>query len=205
MMRTGLAGRQSQMRRLSVCLLCAGMLLVVAAPGLADRAALHDRNDAFGRLDVRTITQGHLDTSARRMLLHRIDTFGTWDKDSLRHEGAYIHILFTTDADNRPERMLNVDTVDNRLVAEMRSWRKKGVGETIYGHARVSRPDNKSVRVVFPRKLLGRGVDEYGWHVDTQFHKAGHPHCGTERGVIVVCPDSAPNDTKPYAYLRHQL
>ena len=191
-------------RRLSIGFACAGMLLLGAAPGLADRASLHDSNDAFGRLDIKTITQGHT-TGARRMLMHRIETYGSWDKSSLRHEGSYIHLLFTTDKDNRPERALVIDVQNRRLVAQMHSWHNGEVGENVYGRARVSRPNNRTVRVTFRRTLLGANVTEYGWHVDSQFHQNGHPHCGSEHGVVIVCPDSAPNDTHPYAYLRHQL
>ena len=191
-------------RRLSIGFACAVMLLMGAAPGLADSASLRDANDAFGRLDIESITQGHT-TGAKRMLMHRVETYGSWNKSSLRHDGSYIHLLFTTDKDNRPERALVVDVQGNRITAEMHSWSKGGIGDTVYGHARVARPNSRSVRVVFRRNMLGDDVTEYGWHVDSQFHQNGHPHCGTENHVVIVCPDSAPNDTHPYAYLRHQL
>jgi hypothetical protein len=192
------------MRRLSIGFACAAMLVLGAAPGLADHASLHDDNDAFGRLDIRTITQGHT-TGGRRMLMHQVETYGSWNKSSLKHDGSYIHLLFTTDKDNRPERALVIDLQGGRLTAEMHSWKKSGIGGFVYGHGRVTRSNGRSVRVTFRRALLGSKVTEYGWHVDSQFHQNGHPHCGTERGVVVVCPDSAPNDTHPYAYLRHQL
>jgi hypothetical protein len=189
------------MRRLSIGLLCAVALVLAAAPGLADQASLHDGNDAFGRLDVKRITQGH----ASNGLLHRIDTYGSFNKGSLSQDGSYIHVLFTTDSDNRPERALVVDVEGRDWIAQMHPWRNGEIGEHVYGRARVTRPNTRSVRLVFKRSLLGSGVNEYGWHVDTQYHHSGHPHCGTDKGVVIVCPDSAPNDTKPYAYLRHQL
>lgn len=139
------------------------------------------------------------------MLLHRVDTYGTWNKASVRHEGSFIHLLFTTDNDNRPERVLVIHTDRNRLIAQMHSWRGGEVGENVYGRARVRRPDARSVTVAFRRTLLGSNVTEYGWHVDSQFHQNGHPHCGSNNGIVIVCPDSSPNDSHPYAYLRHQL
>lgn len=187
-------------RRLLTCLVSTGIVVLAAAPGLADRAALHDRNDAYGRLDVKTIAHGH---GKGGTLVHHIDTFGTWPSRVLKNDGTYIRILFTTDKDNRPERALVVDFRGGRLVADMHSWRN-GVGGKV-GRARASRPGPRSLRLAFPRRLLGSGISEYGWHVDTQFHDDGHPHCGTDHGVQVVCPDAAPNGTRPNAYLRHEI
>lgn len=192
-------------RRFCIVMTCAAMVVGAAAPGLADSGSLHDGNDAYGRLDVKTISFGHRKAGGTRRLVHRMDTYGTFNRDSLSQDGSYIHFLFTTDGDNRPERALVVDVEDGRWVATMHSWRRGDVGEHVYGRAHVSRPNNRSVVVVFRRALLGSNVTEYGWHVDTSYHHTGHPHCGNDKGFVIVCPDAAPDDTHPYAYLRHRL
>ena len=192
------------MRRYCVAFACAGMLLLAGAPGLADQASLRDHKDAFGPLDLRIVSHGHT-SHGRRMLLHRVVTYGAWNKRALGHEGSYIRIAFTTDNDNRPDRALLVTEEHGRLIAEMRSWVRGDVGERVYGRGHARHPDEHTLVVAFRRALLGSNVTEYGWHVDSQYHSKNHRHCGTSHGVVVVCPDSAPNDTTPFAYVRHEL
>lgn len=192
-------------RRFLYGVFCAAILVVGAAPGLADNASFRDNNDAYGRLDVKWISHGHVKVDGRKRLMHKIETYGTWNKNSFSQDASFIHLLFTTDGDNRPERALVVDVKNGHWTVEMHSWRGGEVRDYVFGRGHASRPNARTVRITFRRALLGNGVTEYGWHVDTQFHHTGHPHCGTEKGVIIVCPDSAPDGTKPYSYLRHEL
>jgi hypothetical protein len=184
-----------------VVVLLAGLVVIAGSPSLADRTGMRDETDSFGPFDVKRIVHSH-----RRFgngLVHKITTWRRWGKGALNNDYSDIHILFTTDGDNKPERALVIDTEGGRIAAVMHRW-ANGVREQTFGRAAVSRPNRRSIRVVFRRSLLGRGVREYGWHVDTRFHKPRHPTCNVSGdGKIVVCPDSAPNSNAPRAYLRH--
>lgn len=185
-----------------VVLLCAGLLCIAGSPSLADGTAFGDENDAYGPLDIKRMSHGH--GSDAGDLVHRLSTYGKWDRDTLDSADSEIQILFTTDGDNKPERVLLIDAQGNRMIADMHEW-KNGVGTKVYGSAGWSRTGPRGIMLVFERKLLGKKVKEYGWHVDTRFHDQNHGRCKVTDGVIVVCPDSAPNSNSPRSYLRHQL
>jgi hypothetical protein len=171
----------------------------MVSPGLADEANLHDDPDAFGPLDIKTISHAH---GKGDRLVHFIATYGRWGAKTLRSEDSDIQLLFTTDGDNKPERVLVVDNHQGFVRAVMHKW-QKGIGKKTYGNARIRRTGPRAAKLVFSPGLLGKGVGEYGWHVDTRFSDEDHRRCTLRNGTIYVCPDSAPNETAPRAYLRH--
>lgn len=186
--------------RLLVALVCGGLFVAFGSPSLADGTSLNDEKDAFGPLDVKKMSHDH--GFRNGYLVHRVWTFGKWGRRTLRSEDSDIQLLFTTDGDNRPERVLVIDATDTGVSARMHEW-KRGVGDKVYGRAALRRIGPKAVRLSFRRRLLGRGTREYGWHVDTRFSDRDHHRCTTSEDMIVVCPDAAPNATRPRAYLRH--
>jgi hypothetical protein len=188
--------------RLLVALICGGLFVAFGSPSLADRTSLNDEKDAFGPLDVKRISHGH--GFRRGYLAHRLWTYRKWGRSTLRSEDSDIQLLFTTDRDNRPERVLVLDASDTGVSARMHQWRRGGVGAKVYGRGIVRRMGPRAVRLTFRRRLLGRGVREYGWHVDTRYSDRSHHRCRTSDELIVVCPDSAPNNNQPRAYLRHR-
>ena len=195
--------RRGKMRdRLFVVLLCAGLVAIVGSPGLADRTSLHDENDAYGPLDVKRMSHSH--GTDEGDVVHLVAMYGKWDQNTLESADSDIQLLFTTDGDNQPERVLVIDAEGNSIRADMHKW-NKGVGKKSFGRAALERSGPRAVKVVFEKSLLGRKVSEYGWHVDTRFHDEDHSRCNVSDGVIVVCPDSAPNDDSPRSYLRHKL
>jgi hypothetical protein len=188
--------------RLFVVLLCAGLFVTLGSPGLADKTSFGDENDAYGPLDVKKMSHRHgIDKGD---LFHFVTTYGKWDAKTLRSSDSEIQLLFTTDDDNKPERVLVIDEVNGNIRAEMYKW-KKGVGNKSYGSVVLERSGPRAVKILFQQSMLGRKVREYGWHVDTRFHDQDHSRCNVSDGVIVVCPDSAPNTNSPRAYLRHTL
>jgi hypothetical protein len=195
--------RRGKMRNRSfVVLLCAGLLATLGSPGLADKTGFRDENDAYGPLDVKRMWHGHGTDGGD--LVHLVTTYGRWQAKTLESADSDIQVLFTTDADNKPERVLVIDEHNGSVRAEMHKW-TKGIGKKTYGRAAVQRTGPRAVRVIFETSLLGRNVAEYGWHVDTRFHDEDHSRCNVSDGVIVVCPDSAPDDNSPRSYLRHKL
>ena len=186
-----------------VVVLLAGVLVIAGSSSLASRTSMRDPGDAFGPLDVRHITHGHARSGGG--LVHKITTYRRWRGTALNNDYSDIKILFTTDRDNKPERALVIDTEGGRLVARMHRW-AAGVREQTYGRSAVSRPNLRTLKVVVRRSQLRRGIREYGWHVDTRYHKPHHPTCNISGdGKIVVCPDAAPSATAPRAYLRHEV
>ena len=185
-------------------LICAGLFVTFGSPGLADRAALNDgQNDAFGPLDIRRISHGHAGTNR---VFHYLSMYERWGRSDLRSSVSEIRILFTTDHDNRPERVLVIDAGEHRLEAFMHKWKKGGPGKKIYGQAALSRPSKRGVRAAFDQALLGNKVGSYGWHVDTRYHDARNHRCNlARRRKVIVCPDSAPNDNSPRSYLVHPM
>lgn len=186
--------------RTRVVALCASLFSILGSPGLADGTSFGDQNDAYGPLDVKRMSHGH--GTDKNDLVHRLTTYGKWDRRALSSADSEIQLLFTTDGDNAPERVLVVDARGESVAATMHKW-NKGIGNKVYGEAAVSRPSRRDIKLVFEASLLGKKVREYGWHVDTRFHDKDHSRCNVSDGVIVVCPDSAPNDAR--SYLRHEL
>jgi hypothetical protein len=181
-------------------LLCAALLVVAASPTLANRGGYDDGNDAFGPLDVNRMSHGH----RGGRLLHKLTMTRDWQKKDLRDDYSDIHVLFTTDSDNKPERALVVDLEDGQLVGVMHRW-AGGVRDQVFGRATVWRATPRTLKMTFHRSLLGAGVRDYGYHVDTRFHDGTHPRCNdSSDGKIIICPDWAPNGTAPRAYVRHR-
>lgn len=189
--------------RILAVLLSAGLVVTLGPPSLADRTPLSDPDDAYGPLDVKRISHDH--GAGRGILIHQLSTFGRWGRRTLRSDDSVIHLLFTTDGDNKPERVLVIDAADNGVRAEMREWRRGAPGDKSFGRAALKRTGPRTAQVRFRKSLLGRGVREYGWHVDTRFSDRDHGRCSTREDLITVCPDSAPDGNAPRAYLRHTL
>jgi hypothetical protein len=163
---------------------------------------LRDENDAYGPLDVKRMSHGH--GTDKGDIVHLVTTYGRWDRKTLRSADSEIQLLFTTDRDNKPERVLVIDEHGKGIRAEMHKW-NKGIGKKVYGRAALERIGPRTAKLVFEPSLLGKDVGEYGWHVDTRFHDEAHSRCNSKPGIVVVCPDSAPDENSPRSYLRHNL
>lgn len=112
-------------------------------------------------MDFRRASFGHADG---RRLQHGIATRERWKTKELggRH-GVTIYFDFSTDDDARIERLLRVRRWNGELRGRM--FRGKYHRKRVPGAIRVWRPDRRSVKVRFPARLLGDGVEQYGWRV----------------------------------------
>lgn len=154
-------------------ILAALALLVGApAPAAADGGAFKDPDEKpfceapdpcpdTDYMDFRRVTFGHGDRP--RVLRHGIETRKRWKTKELGgRNGVTIYFQLNTDDDARAERVLRVRRKDGELWG--RVFRGKYYRKEV-GRAHVWRPDRRSLKVRFHRRLLGEGVARYRWSV----------------------------------------
>lgn len=190
------------MRRPIVFVLLVALALSVTplAPVHADKERRRDGNDARGPLDIARISHGHRTTSdGRDLLVHSIRLHEAWPVKKLRHRGfANVYFELRGHPGNPPERTLQIEYSKGRLVAHM--YDSLGDPPRLVRRVRVRRPDWRSVRVVFPKSLLRKGLERYKWNVVT-FVEGGHELCSRRGG----CTDWAPDLSRRLRYVRHVL
>jgi hypothetical protein len=161
------------------------LALVGAEVARAGKSAAQDPNDTRGRLDIRSVSQGH----SGRKVTHTIKTFGRWPSSVLdeQHSNSFLMVL-NTDSDPAIERFVFIITARGRLEAGVLT----GNGNFL-GRADASRPNRRSLRVTLSKSRLGNPAG-YRWQASSSFQ--GSSGCG--RG----CVDRAPNGS---GRLRHDL
>ncbi len=167
------------------------------APGaLADRRSVADEVDERAApLDIASIGHGH---DARGRLVHRVAIRQPWRLRALRPGRGELALLFDVDGrlvggHPRFERALVIETRSGRLHAEMRGRRNH---QRVLGRVKVWRPDNRTVKVAFPKALLRRGLAEYHWFARTLVYE----------GEYIRGGDAAPGETTaPPLTLTHTL
>ena len=189
--------------RARIVLLLVATLALSAAPIAsvrADRARHRDRNDARGPLDVAAISHRHRTTSeGRDLLVHTIRLHEAWPVKKLRHRGfANVYFELPGHPGSPPERALQIEYESGRLVAHM--YDSQGDPPRLVRRVRLNRPDWRTVRVVFTKSLLRKGLERYKWNAVT-FVEGGHELCSRRGG----CADWAPDIRKGLRYVRHVL
>ncbi|HEY7876042.1 MAG TPA: hypothetical protein VIG64_13075 [Actinomycetota bacterium] len=151
---------------------------IAAAGGVAqaDADLVRDPDDTSGRLDVRYIRHGH--GTEMRLLRHRISTRSEWRNRLLRRRGAgRIYLLFSTRRGDCAELRMRLARRNGELRAALQSYDPIGCGpyDDFGGQSNFQRVDAEIERrrgtdliVTFPRRELGRGVEEYKWSVWTE-------------------------------------
>jgi hypothetical protein len=174
--------------------------LLAPGPARADRTVERDRNDTPGLLDIRLASAGHVKMGPGRFhLAHRITMYEAWPNEALAIGGeswGSITIYLNTDEDSSSERVIWIRAEpDGTLVTQMSAEQGRR------GHAKVRRPDEKSVTVIFAKRFLGRGLTGYGFRVWTEYAHPDEPQCpGEQSDVFVACDDFAPL----HGYHRHR-
>jgi hypothetical protein len=164
----------------ALALTAAALLALVGAEAArAGTSTVQDGNDRPGRLDIRSVSQGH----SGAKVTHTIRTFGRWPNSLLgaQHSNALV-ILISTDSDAALERFVLIISEQGRMVAGV--FRGNG---GLLGQANVSRPDRRSVRVSFSKSRLGNPPG-YRWQAFSSFQAPG----ACRRG----CVDRAPNGSR---------
>lgn len=150
-----------------------------------------DKDDSKGQFDIHKVDHGH---AGGGVLTHTIKTFEGWDKALLRNHAS--EWIFDLKVGQRILKV-RVDVIDSdgSLFAEVTE------DGTIIGYAKVWKPDAKSLRIQFPKRFLGEGIDSYRWFVQSTFNHSGDENCGDSHGAILLCVDRAPN----FGRIFHQL
>lgn len=182
------------------------VVCLAVAPAAADGRAVDDPDDTGGRLDVLNISHAHVEmTSGQSLLRHVVRTYEAWDNSAFNNEGrpfpTRMRLSFNLDLDPFVERTLEVAvTQDGNLYATMFGHKAKRES-AVRGYARVARPDDYSIELVFPKSLLKRGLETYRWRLQTQFDDPEDPNCGDTGTVYVICTDNAPDQ----GWVKHRL
>ena len=150
--------------------------------GMANERSDRDPNDSKGPMDISSVFMGH---KRNDRLIHKLKTFEVWYGEDLSHGGILVY--FDTNNDFKIERCLRIYFHRERqaIEAEMEGRRC----EKSIAPVHVSRPDSRTVKVVFPKHLLGRGKAQYRWWSETFYAEDLGP-CSGETGG---CDDRAPN------------
>lgn len=157
--------------RWSTKVLVAGLALaLLAVPSAADTKWVTDRDDTKGFLDVKAVAHGH---ARGGRIKHTVTTFARW-----RSKDLWCGVV-----------TMEFPGLDRELIVFYRKKLRAIVvdertGEGI-GNPRVTRPTRRRVAVVFPRRWLRPGLDEYRWFVRTVRRGGDCPGHGGDKSVVV--------------------
>ncbi len=157
-------------KKLSVILL----MTVVAVPSAwGDEASRRDRDEAGSqmKLDVARISHGHRRRERSRLLLHVVRFQD--DVESRDFYGGFggLQLFFDVDADKAYERSLRFFLNPDGSVTPV----MQKPGPRVVGFANWWRPDPRTVKIEFPRSLLGNRVRNYRWRVGTAQNEPCEP------------------------------
>lgn len=157
------------MRRLALVVLASSLL--VPGSAWADGGRFRDPDEQpfcespdpcpdTDYIDFDRVTFGHGRT--HRELRHGLHTRERWKtRDMGGRHGVTIYFDFDTNDNRSPDRRLRVRRKHGELLAQM--YRGKYFRKKLGGPLRVWRPDRRSIKIRFPVRLLGKGLEDYGW------------------------------------------
>lgn len=122
-------------------------------------------------LDIASVGHGH----KGRLVRHRLETHRTWKNSLLlRSEGGQISFYLSTNRDAAFERRIDIVLRSGKLTGVIRNRSGR-----VLGRVAATRPNAKTVQVVFARKFLGRRVASYRWFAFAGIHcKRKYDLCG---------------------------
>jgi hypothetical protein len=152
-----------------------GRLLVLAAvvaaslvgvgAARAGVSTLADVDDVAGKLDIKSISEGH---ASHKRVTHTIRTFGAWGLGVIGpHTPNYFLLELSVDGDFAPERSVLVVANRGKLRAAL-----FGPNSRFIAGLRATRPNRHSVRVFIPRRRLGNPAG-YDWQAFSFFMAPG--------------------------------
>lgn len=145
-------------------------LTLLAVPSAADNKWVSDRDDTKGFLDVKAVAHGH---GRGDRLKHTVTTFAMW-----RSKDLWCGVVTMEFPDLDRELIVFYRKKLRAIVVNERT------GEGI-GNPRVTRPTRRRVAVVFPRRWLRPGLDEYRWFVRTVRRGADCPSHTGDQDIVV--------------------
>lgn len=140
------------------------MMLVVlmGSSALADQKTVQDPRDEDQRMDPVEATHGHAD-NLDDVLAHTVTAAALWEDGDLYELEVRIWLPNRTKQWDR-----RIVVASNRIDDETRSsWEALFFDkrDRIRGHANAWRPDERSLRIEFSRRLLPAKFDTYRWVV----------------------------------------
>lgn len=188
-------------------LLILGVLVSLVGGGaLADETSMPDEvGDQLGPMsfDIQAAERGHarLTEAHPRFLAHTVVSAQPVSDETLEEERVQLRFNFDTRGDRSFERSIVVSYAPGETRSDM--WRggypfhPEGLYEPAdwLGFVEASRPDDRSIRVWFPRALLGRAVDRagsYRWMVEVYRLPGWNSFC--EEGDVSPCYDKTSAD-----------
>ncbi|HYI44049.1 MAG TPA: hypothetical protein VE174_01115 [Actinomycetota bacterium] len=170
-------------------------VLMTSGVAVADDISFTDADDSSGRFDIASYAASHIEESGVKMTLkHDVVMYDEW-ADTEVGPGNGIRISFDVNDDGITERTLSVRGNSDGSFYGVMFANNKGKVE-FRGYARVWREDSRSVSFAFPRRMLRRGLDSYGWRVSTVYSDSDNEDCpGNPSGGDVTehCFDYGPD------------
>jgi hypothetical protein len=151
--------------------------LLSVGPAVGHNATRNDGNDSPGRLDIRSASVGHKNTS----VVHTVRTYEGWTPRSLGND-SFLIVEIDTNLDNDFERCAFIFFAGGRLRGSLTNC-----GRTFIRQLPVSKPSAAVARVTIPTANTGR---VYRWVAFSYW--TGRPARCSD-----LCFDAAPNRPPP--------
>lgn len=173
---------------------------ILVSSATADTARFTDPNDTPGKLDVKTVHQGHDGTR----IVHTARTFRRWRSRTLSGDETYIGFYLDAGTKGRrADRFVWVRWKQGRgLYAQIFRPLTHANGDLL-GPVRVSRPNLRSVRISLRPSQLSEGIrNGYRWRVTTSYEKStAQGPCGNDGQASSfptgACIDNVPRLRRP--------
>jgi hypothetical protein len=187
-------------RTITILVGALALSLVLTGAAHANQKRFHDSDDAPGVLDIARVAHGHRTTSSgARHLVHTLKFVKAWPVKKLGRAGfAVVYFELPGHRDNPPERTLQIEYEDGKLVARM--FATLGDPPDHLGPVTMWRPNWRTIKVSFPKSLLRKGLKRYKWNA-VSFVERKRGMCGRRGG----CTDWAPSMADDQRYIRHVL
>ncbi len=152
---------------------------LAATPALADSTAVVDADDVADVMDM--AEAAHMHTEERGVVAHSLSTYDPWASDEFFTAEWFFYV---PGGPRGADRTLTVSqNPDGSFRAAV--YDRSG---TIRGFANVHRPDDRTIQVELPTRLVGRAIGRYRWKAFL------HRPCS--RDADVQC-EPVPPDTHP--------
>jgi hypothetical protein len=178
-------------RRCLVAAAIAAPMLIAPAAAAPDGShviatkTVTDGDDTGGPLDIVRVVHRVVSDGNHTRLAYTVRVQGPFDDADLswRHR----HFIIDLDIDGEPGAEFNVTIFgrDRSLRADLIS----NATREVVAHLAAVRLDDRTIRVVGPRRLIG--ARKVFW--TSNFHRTGIPACGWNGGYPITCQDTAPD------------
>ncbi len=119
-------------------------------------------------------------TSRHTEIVLKLVTYEEWHSLGGSLGMTFVGFEFDTDGDEEFDRCIKIGadgTMKAHMYKSVFSGCVLGSDDARIGSRRTRRPDDHSIKVIIPKRWLGRGLDSYRWRAVTSFEEEGHPDC----------------------------